>query len=329
MKTEGSAISDYFDRFSKSYTRFDKARTLVHQSSLKVFNELDNGLLQIEDLKLIYKAQSPNVRDLSPEEQRKIRAQKAELHLKMIEEQQKQRQQIMIETDRKYREVLQQKPLYLILNEQDEKQQLSVLEERKQRLEQIRNLRQPISPSLIKEHEKKYLEFKSQKRGRSVTSNDVTIQFEKSELYNRIIQEEQERELQKQIKQNEVKELYEKRKKFGQMIKEKYLPSVSPEKVLERENQIKKTYPQRKQHSENRDYHTTKVYRQKIREIDWTQIDTQNTTERDDRIIKQARKLENKSIQQEQLQRARGVYNQDADKYLIGSIKAKLSILEN
>ena len=74
MKTEGS-LYDYFEKFSKSYTRFNvyilfykKARVLVHQSSLKVFQELDSGQLQIEDLKLVYKAQSPTPKDLSPEE---------------------------------------------------------------------------------------------------------------------------------------------------------------------------------------------------------------------------------------------------------------------
>jgi hypothetical protein len=149
---------------------------------------------------------------------------------------------IKVERQKKIDEMIEntkkiEKPRYKKL-EKDFKRNILMpnLEEKKQALASIRNLYKPIRLDEIKEHKNKMdeiIEEKKREWEQNAPKDDFTYKKYETNWINSIKeQESQQKELQER-KDGEKKEMYDKMRSYGEMVKEMHKPAVSKKKQLE------------------------------------------------------------------------------------------------
>ena len=183
------------------------------------------------------KREEKKLKRLEEEEEKKRveteqREKEVQEKIKNIEEERKKKIQEMVENTKKI-----EKPKFRdIQKNYQSKVLMPTLEQKKKRLASIRDLHKPISLDEIMEHKKKMDEIAEKHRKEFIENmpkDDLTYKKYETNWIQNIKDQDMHKKEENERKDGEKKELYEKMRSYGDMVKEMHWPTVSKKKQLE------------------------------------------------------------------------------------------------
>jgi hypothetical protein len=232
----------YDDKKKKLDEEHDQKIQNAHELMEKLKEEKKQRKERMKEIKMKRKnnkdkREEKRLKKMEEEEEKKRkenedRQKEVEEKIKKIEEDRKRKIDEMIENTKKI-----EKPMFRSIEKQYKNKVLMPnLEQKKKALASIRDLHRPIRIDEIRDHKKKIDEIIDQKR-REHEENMPKDDFSYKKYETNWIQMVKENDMQKkevdQQKEGEKRELYEKMKSYGDMVKEMHWPSVSKKKALE------------------------------------------------------------------------------------------------
>jgi hypothetical protein len=152
--------------------------------------------------------------------------------IKMIEEERKRKIEIMIENTRKI-----EAPRYKEIEKSYETNVLMpTLEQKKKALASIRDLHKPIRMNYIMEHKKKIdkiIEKRRVEHDENMPKDDFTYKKYETNWIQKVKDQVVVAKKEKEKKDTEKREIFEKMRTYGDMVKEMHWPAVSKKKQLE------------------------------------------------------------------------------------------------
>lgn len=236
----------------KKETYFDKKKHMddEREKHLSAANELMNKLNEEKKQRKAHlkeirqkrkenkdKTEAERLRKLEEEEEQKRKEnedhrKEIEEKIRKLEEDRKRNIETMIENTKK----IERPKFRTIQHNYEEKVLMPALEQKKKALASIRDLHRPIRLDEINEHKKRIDELIEQKR-REWEENAPKDDFSYKKLETNWISAIKERDIhakeEAERKEGEKKELYEKMRSYGDMVKEMHWPTVSKKKQLE------------------------------------------------------------------------------------------------
>lgn len=160
------------------------------------------------------------------------RQKEVEEKVKKIEEERKKKIEIMNENTKKI-----EPPMYRNIQKSYSKNVLMPsLEQKKKALASIRDLHRPIQIEEILEHKKKIdeiIEKKRKEHDENMPKDDFTYKKYETNWIQQVKEQETQAREEQEKKEGEKRELYEKMRSYGDMVKEMHWPTVSKKKQLE------------------------------------------------------------------------------------------------
>eukprot|EP01016_Furgasonia_blochmanni_P003018 TRINITY_DN11183_c0_g1_i1.p1 TRINITY_DN11183_c0_g1~~TRINITY_DN11183_c0_g1_i1.p1 ORF type:complete len:559 (+),score=185.44 TRINITY_DN11183_c0_g1_i1:451-2127(+) len=182
------------------------------------------------------------------EAQKAEKEEKIKVHFDKLDKRNKQRLAEIEETNKKFKEVLKQKPLYIEKLEQfKDKVVMHELEERKKQIAKIREFMKPIDRAEIDEHDRKfeeYLRSKERERKKAYGTVAASVEYYKP-MYEGKFYKSVEVEMEKVKRLEEEKSeqrrlLHEKKNKYAELVKEQYFPAIDYRREQELREQIER-----------------------------------------------------------------------------------------
>jgi hypothetical protein len=206
----------------------------------------DNELFQQRIEKMIIKEEiERKEREEKLIQERNKRVEEIHDKLEALKQKEAHRLQLKKDVDKTFKVVQTHIPLYRKLEANFKEEELSFIT---QELEKLKEKIQPISLDEIKQHEKKYLKtFKSKTSlDSSLVQSHLIPKYPKTKAAEIAKQEVKLIKGQAAQKDNELKELYNKRKKYGKLVSEMFRPCIiKSTKISPRDSPISKsTTPQ-------------------------------------------------------------------------------------